>query len=92
MTEEASPLLALVGEQVVLDLAAPYVYLGTLAGIDGQYLVLEEADAHDLRDSSTTRELYVLDGKRHGIGVNRTRVYVERAQVVGISKLADVRE
>lgn len=92
MSDVSKFLQDLIGENVVLDLAAPFVYVGRLAGTDGSYLVLEEADAHDLRDSSTTRELYVLDCKRHGIGVNRTRVYVERSQIIGISKLSDVRE
>jgi small nuclear ribonucleoprotein (snRNP)-like protein len=92
MSDVSQLIRDLIGETVVLDMHAPYVYIGTLAGTDGQYLVLEEADVHDLRDSSTTRELYVLDSKRHGIGVNRARVYVERNQVVSLSKLSDVRE
>ena len=45
---------------------------------------------HDLRDSSTTRELYVLDIRRHGLGPNRRRVLISRTDVVGISLLDDV--
>ncbi|REJ93754.1 MAG: hypothetical protein DWQ34_10065 [Planctomycetota bacterium] len=78
--------------EVVLDLATPYVIIGTLAGADHRYLIMEEADVHDLRDSATTRELYVLDCKRHGIGRNRRRVLVRRADVVSISALEDVVE
>jgi len=77
-------------QQVVLDLAAPFVAIGTLVGADARYLILEEADMHDLRDSSTTRELYVLDCRRHGVGVNRHRVLIPREQIVSISRLADV--
>lgn len=80
------------GSVVVLDLATPYVCVGTLTGSDHRYLILEEADMHDLRDSSTTRELYVLDCKRHGVGANRHRIYVRREQVVSLSRLEDVRE
>ena len=80
----------LLGQQIVLDMAAPYVYLGTLAGEVSQYLILEEADAHDLRDTSTTRDLYVLDCRKHGIGVNRRRVYVQKTQIVSLSLLEDV--
>jgi len=82
--------LELVGKQVVLDMVAPYVYLGKLAGEVPQYLILEEADAHDLRDTSTTRDLYVLDCRKHGIGVNRHRVYVQKSQIVSLSPLEDV--
>ncbi len=80
----------LLGRQVVLDLASQYVSIGTLAAADHRYFVLEEADVHDLRDSTTTRELYVLDCKRHGIGANRKRVLVRRDEVVSLSALDDV--
>jgi hypothetical protein len=75
---------------VVLDLASPFVTVGTLVDEDHRYLILDEADMHDLRDSSTTRELYVLDIRRHGLGPNRRRVIISRTDVVGISLLDDV--
>jgi hypothetical protein len=87
----ASPLPAdWIGRQVVLDVAAPYVYIGTLAGEQAHYLVLDEADAHDLRDSSTTRDQYLIESVRHGIGINRRRVLVHLPQVVGISLFEDI--
>jgi len=79
------------GKQVVLDMSSSYAIVGTLVEVDHRYLVLAEADVHDLRDSTTTREMYVLDIHRHGLSVNRTRVCVPRDQVVGLSALADVR-
>ncbi|MFO1095414.1 MAG: hypothetical protein U0992_19220 [Planctomycetaceae bacterium] len=83
-------LLPLKNQIVVLDLASPYVVVGTLADEDHRYLVLDDADVHDLRDSSTTRELYVLEVRRHGLGPNRKRVHIRRDDVVGISLLDDV--
>jgi small nuclear ribonucleoprotein (snRNP)-like protein len=82
----------LVGTEVVIDVASPYVYAGTLVGYDHAYLVLEEADAHDLRDTTTTRDVYVLDTKRLGVRANRKRVLVARREIVGVSALADVIE
>lgn len=88
-----SPALgALFGREVVLDLAGPYVVIGTLAAEDHRYLILEDADVHDLRDSTTTRELYVLDTRRHGIRANRTRVLVTRSEIASISALDEVIE
>lgn len=81
----------LVGRQVVLDVSSPFVYVGTLAGFELGYFVLEQADVHDLRDTTTTRELYVLDTKRHGINWNRERVLVRASDVVSLSRLDDVR-
>ena len=75
---------------VVLDLTSPYVAVGTLVDEDHHYLVLDDADMHDLRDSATTRELYVLDLHRHGLSSNRRRVLVSRTDIVGISLLEDV--
>ena len=84
------PLDELVGREVVLDVTGPYVYLGRLAGGDEKFLALDEADVHDLRDTATTREEYVVAARRHGLAPNRTRVYVRMADVVSLSALEDV--
>lgn len=83
-------LKTLIGRAVVLDLASRYVCIGTLTSRDAFFFVLDEADMHDLRDTSTTREVYVLDAKRHGINSNRKQVCIRREEVVGISALDDV--
>lgn len=88
--EEASALKTLVGQVIVLDLASQYVILGTYRGSDGPYYLVDDADIHDLRDTATTRDLYVLDAKRHGVNCNRRRVLVRCEGVVGISLLAAV--
>jgi hypothetical protein len=80
----------LIGQDVVLDLASPWVYVGRLSAVGVDYLVLEDADAHDLRDTATTREKYVRDCRLHGASPNRGRVWVNRRDLVGISLLADV--
>ena len=85
-----APLETLRGDVVVLDLAAPWIYLGTLKTWDPVHLVLGNADAHDLRDTSTTREMYVLEAARHGVAPNRKTVLVRRDAVVGVSRLGDV--
>ncbi len=90
MSDADAPLEALRGEPVVLDLAAPWVYLGTLRSWDAVHLILSDADAHDLRDTATTRELYVLEAARHGVAPNRKRALVRRDAIVGISRLRDV--
>ncbi len=80
----------LIGQVVVFDVVSQYVYVGTLAAFDDRTFVLENADVHDLRDTATTRELYVVDAKRHGVQPNRERVYVRAAEIVSIALLADV--
>ena len=78
---------SLIGHEVVLDMIAPYVYLGRLSSCDMHYLVLDEADVHDLRDTTTTRENYVVDSRRLGIRTNRQRVLVRLDQVISVSRL-----
>lgn len=90
---EPSPLLAeLIGQAVVIDLKSQYVCLGTLAGLDAVYLDVVDADLHDLRDSTATREVYVYDSKRLGIRRNRARVLIRLDEVVAITRFRDVAE
>lgn len=92
MNNPPDALDALVGRQVVLDVTSLYVYVGTLAGYDRRYVILDNADVHDLRDTNTSRERYVLESKTHGVRINRERVYVRWDEVVSVSPLEDVVE
>ena len=76
--------------KVVIDLVSPYVCLGKLTRYDDHYLELKNADLHDLRDTETTRELYIADSVATGIKRNRKRVLIRRTEVVAISLLEDV--
>ncbi|MBI2823729.1 MAG: hypothetical protein HYX69_03440 [Planctomycetia bacterium] len=80
----------LIGQEIVLDLSSPYVVLGRLVMVHPDSLELTGIDAHDLRDTQTTREKYVLDCRRHGIRPNRERAWVNLREVVSVSRLADV--
>lgn len=79
-----------VGHTVVLDMCSPYVILGQLTAARADCLVLADVDIHDLRDTTTTREKYVLDSRMHGIRANRRQAMVRLADVVSISRLEDV--
>jgi hypothetical protein len=80
----------MLGEKVVVDLRGPFVCLGTLKRFDEQHLELANADFHDLRDTQTTRENYVVESRLTGIKRNRRRVLVVRAEVVALCRLEDV--
>jgi hypothetical protein len=80
----------LIGERVVIDLQSPYVCMGTLQRIDQHFLELKNADLHDLRDTDSTRELYVESSRTTGIKRNRKRVLVVRNEIVAIARLDDV--
>ena len=81
-----------IGKQVVVDVESPFVYLGRLHAINEKTLVLKAADVHDMRDSTTTREVYVREARVHGVQPNRKTVYIRLENVVSISPLDDVIE
>jgi hypothetical protein len=83
---------ALIGEVVVIDLRSTYVCLGTLKQVSPDILELRNADLHDLRDTQTTRENYIVDSATTGIKRNRKKLLVMRAEVVAIARLKDVVE
>lgn len=80
----------LVGQRVVIDLRSPFVCLGLLARFDELYLEMHDADLHDLRDTTTSRENYVAASVNTGVKRNRQRVLLARAEVAAIARLVDV--
>lgn len=82
----------LVGKIIVIDVESPFVYLGRLQEVREKTLLLKNADVHDLRDSATTREVYIHDARVHGVQPNRKSVQVRLDQVVSVSLLDDVLE
>ena len=79
-----------VGKNVVVDVESPFVYVGKLQEVRDKTLILRNADVHDLRDSTTTREIYVRDARVHGIQPNRKTVHLRLDKVVSIAILEDV--
>lgn len=82
----------LIGQVVVVDLRSTYVCLGTFVAYDGEYLDIQDADLHDFRDSTATREVYIYDSARFGIRRNRARTLIRRDDVVAISRFEDISE
>lgn len=79
-----------VGRKVVVDCQSHFVCLGLLKAFDEHFLDLRNCDLHDLRDTESTRELYVSSSAATGIKRNRKRAIISRREVVGISALDDV--
>jgi small nuclear ribonucleoprotein (snRNP)-like protein len=81
---------AFVGKIVVVDTDSRFVYLGTLDRVESEFLVMKDVDAHDRRESPSTKEQYVMDSKKFGVKPNRKEVNVRKTMVVSISKLDDI--
>ncbi|HEX68582.1 MAG TPA: hypothetical protein ENG13_05930 [bacterium] len=78
------------GKIVVVDTDSPWIYIGRLKKAGQDYLLLENADAHNLEDTISTREEYVRSIRLTGVVVNRKEVWVRLDRVVGLSLLEDV--
>ena len=87
---EREELAEFLTQPVVLDTRGPLLYLGTLSAAGDCFWTLVDADVHDLTDSNTSKELYILESAKHGVRKNRTSVHVRKAEIVSISKLSDV--
>jgi hypothetical protein len=81
---------ALLGCEVVLDTAGSVFYLGRLVAHDQSGFLLADADVRNTDEGHASREQYIVESRRDGIRVNRTRVFVLRQTVVSVSALADV--
>lgn len=81
---------AMLGQKVVLDLRSPYVCIGKLIKVENDYFRLDDADLHDLRDSPTTRENYIVSTKFSGVKANRKQVLIRAEEVVAIALLSYV--
>jgi hypothetical protein len=86
----AGPWAELVGSEVVVDTDTGFVIIGKLEASRAGSLSLSEADVHDIRDSSVTKEVYALEAMKYGVRSNRRRVHVRMERVVCISRLEDV--
>ena len=75
-----------VGQKVVIDLGSPYVCMGLLTRVDEHFLEVKNADLHDLRDTETSRENYVVESRDTGIKRNRKSVLVVRSDVVALAR------
>jgi hypothetical protein len=80
----------MLSQEVVIDMSSTFVCIGTVTRFDDQFIELKDADVHDLRDTETSRENYVVESKRTGIKRNRRRVLVDRKKIVAIAPLRDV--
>jgi len=75
-----------------VDVKHSHLYVGTLAKIGEECIVLKDADVHFRDDSQTTAELYLLETKRNGVRPNRGSVYIMRREVLSVSRLDDIIE
>ena len=81
---------ALLGQLVVVDLDGPWVAFGRLLQAGSGWIELADADLHDMREGTSTRDVYALETQKLGVRVNRRRVLLPVSQIIAMSRLEDV--
>ena len=82
----------LVGKDVILDTASPYIYIGRLVEVADWFFRLEDVDVYDSQETHTTKEVYIIEARKFGIKKNRSSVLVRADKVISISALEAVIE
>jgi len=90
MSSAPNHLAVLSGRLVVVDLDGPWIAFGRLESWSTAHLELVDADLHDLREGTSTRDVYALETQRFGVRVNRKRVSLRLDAVIAVSALDDV--
>lgn len=90
MSSDPEFLAALRGRIVVVDLEGPWIVFGRLESWSVAHIELADADLHDLREGTSTRDVYALETQRYGVRVNRKRVSLRLDTVIAVSALDDV--
>ncbi len=81
-----------IGSVVVCDLADNYLVVGTLSEAGPHHVAFTQADLHDHRESSSSKDVYLIETRKFGVRANRTRVVVPRQLVIAVSTLDDIAE
>jgi small nuclear ribonucleoprotein (snRNP)-like protein len=79
-------------KDVVLDTRGAILYLGKLHKVFDHFYELVDADVHDVMEGRTSKELYVMEARKHGVKRNRKSVFVRKVEIISISRLEDVIE
>lgn len=86
----AKELASFVGKDVVLDTRGELLYIGRLERVGEWFLTLADADVHDLTDSRTRKDVYLIEAARFGVKKNRHQVMVRSREIVSLSTLEQV--
>lgn len=87
---QGEELLPFLGQNVVLDTRGELLYIGRLEHVGEWFLTLADADVHDLSESRTRKDVYLIEAARFGVKKNRHQVMVRSREVVSLSTLEQV--
>ncbi len=78
-------------KKIVIDTSSSWIFLGVLENIVEGGLELSEVDVHENNDTTSTKEVYIMESSKSGIIPNRDKVVVNLNFVVSVSALEDIK-
>jgi len=82
--------LKFIGQQVVVDTPYSILYLGTLEKENEDTIEIFDVDVHDMTESLTSKEQYIMEAARDGIKSNRRHCTIKQTAIISISLLSDI--
>ena len=79
-----------IGQTVVVDVTNPTVYIGRLDAADEYFVTLADADDHELRGGTVSKEIYVMEAIRNGLQPSRKLVKLKQAEILSLSRAEDI--
>lgn len=77
-------------QEVVVDTAGPFIYLGTLKKVQKDYVELENVDVHDIQDSHSTKEKYLRNALVTGIRANRKTCRIDKNKIMSVTLFSEI--
>lgn len=77
---------------VVCELNDGYLAIGTLTAYSADHLRLEDVDLHDHKEANSTKDVYLIETRRHGVRANRKKIDIPRSTLVALCALDDIIE
>lgn len=68
------------------------VFIGTLSKAHDDFLELKDVDAHDMIDSSSTKEVYLQKCLVTGITPNRKKCIIPKDKILSVSLFKDIKK
>jgi small nuclear ribonucleoprotein (snRNP)-like protein len=78
-------------QKIVIDTRSSLIYMGVLENILEDAVELSDVDVHENKDTTSTKEVYVMESSKSGIIPNRNKVFVNMDFIVSFSLLSDIK-
>lgn len=78
------------GITVVVDTDGPEVFVGRCDDMDDREVILNDADVHQAKDGTLSKNEYLQKAARFGVWKKYERVVIPRSRVTSVTRLGEL--